>query len=60
MKKYLLSVFRAISSGESCSICAVIVTIICVVALWQVIGALLGAVQEHFALQNIAYWRPGN
>lgn len=60
MKKILSSFFKAVSSGESCSVCAFVVTIICVVVIWQMIGTILNAVQDHINLQSFAYWRPGN
>lgn len=60
MKKGLSSFYRAVSSGESCGICAFVITIVCVVVVWQVIGIILHAIQDHVALQSLAYWRPGN
>jgi hypothetical protein len=58
MKNRLSSFVKAVSSGESCGICAVIVTVLCAVVLYQMIGLIIGHVQEHFATQNFTAFIP--
>jgi hypothetical protein len=57
MKNRLSSIAKYLTSSESCAICAMAVTIIAAVVIWQVIVLLQGQVQEYVAAQDISMWR---
>ena len=60
MKSRLLSVYKSACSGETCVLCAIMVTVVFTIVLWQVTGLIIDVLQDKFPLDNIAYWRPAN
>lgn len=57
MKNRLSSFFKAVTGSQMCGICAVTLTVLAVVVVWQVITMVMGHVQEHVALQNFVAWQ---
>lgn len=57
MKNNLSSFVKRLTGSDSCGICAVAVTFIAVIVIWQVIVMLHGHVQDYVALHDIATWR---
>jgi hypothetical protein len=53
MKNNRLSKLRRFAEGEFCAYCAIGVTIIAVVVIWQVIGMLYSNVQDFVKLDDI-------
>jgi hypothetical protein len=54
MKNRLSSFIKVVTGSESCGICAIAVTIIAVVVVWQVFAALFVQVQDLAGLQDFA------
>ena len=58
MRNRLSSIAKYVIGSESCAICAIAVTIIAAVVLWQVMVVLQGQMQDYVALQRVSQWRP--